>query len=172
MGTINGNELRFRHRKWAFDGLRTPPGVALVRPTRPRSALPQRILIVGDETAQAIGPPLVRLSRDAKVGILVVARPGAPAVAWIERGWIVSAVGRCRPDLLLLAFRADQPVADVDRIAVVAGVRAVLSLAADPDAMPEVGRPVPLPESPDIAPTALGYAAWAGEVWHTLSHPV
>jgi hypothetical protein len=171
VGSTNANNpLRLRHRRWVYEGLDIPEGMALVRRESPKKRPPPpQLLVVGDEVAQAVGPPLTRLARDAGVAILVQGRPGLPAESWLEQGWIVSAVGRCLPDLLLLAFMSGQDPDTMDKLAVAAGCPA-LWLSPDPAEATKVVTPVHLPAAPDtMAPTALGYAAWAGRAWHVMS---
>lgn len=171
MGSSNGNALRLRHRRWVYGGLDVPDGKALVRTTGvPEDrAMPGQLLVVGDEVARAVGAPLMRLARDAQVALLVVAHVGAPAEAWLEHGWIVSAVGRCLPDLVLFAFMAGQDPATIDRLATATGAPA-LWLSPDPAHATDWVTPVHLPTTPDtMAPTAFGYAAWAGKAWKTMS---
>lgn len=170
MATSNGNALRLRHRRWVYEGLDVPPGKALAR-TRPRPErpLPRQSLVIGDEVAQAVGPVLVRLARDAEVAILVQARRGEPARAWLEQGWIVSSLGRALPDLLVMAFLVGQDPDVIDQLATLAGCPA-LWLSPEPAEATEAVIPVHLPAAPDtMAPTAFAYAAWAGKAWHAMS---
>lgn len=171
MGSSNGNALRLRHRRWVYGGLDVPDGKALVRPAgQPAGpSLPRQMLVVGDEVARAVGAPLMRLARDAEVGLLVVSHAGQPAESWLEHGWIVSAVGRCLPDLVLFAFLAGQDPATIERLATATGAPA-LWLSPDPAHATDLVTPVHLPTTPDtMAPTAFGYAAWAGKAWETMS---
>lgn len=172
MGSSNGNALRLRHRRWVYGGLDVPEGKALVRgPGEPAEEprLPQQLLVMGDEVARAVGAPLMRLARDAEVGLLVVSQAGHPAEAWLEHGWIVSAVGRCLPDLVIFAFLAGQDPATIERLAMATGAPA-LWLSPEPAHATERVTPVHLATTPDtMAPTAFGYAAWAGKAWETMS---
>lgn len=170
MGSTAKNPLRLRHRRWVYEGLDIPEGKALVRGTpRPHRSPPPQLLVVGDEVAQAVGPPLTRLSRDAGVAILVQGRPGKGARAWLEEGWIVSAVARCLPDLLVLAFMVGQEAEVMDQLAALAGCPA-LWMSPEPVEATEAVTPVHLAAAPDtMSPTAFGYAAWAGKAWHVMS---
>jgi len=169
-----GNELRLRKRRWVYDGLGIPPGVAVASERAlPRRRLPGQVLLVGDEVAQSIGPPLMRLARDAQVALLVQARASATPRQWFDSGWLVDVLGRVQPDVLLLGFLAGAPIADVERLSLLASCPTLWISPLTRAELAEHGQltahPVHLPDSPDtMVPTAAGYAAWAGQVWQTM----
>lgn len=171
-----GNDMRLRKRRWVYEGLGLPPGV-MAASARPfvRRRMPGQLLLVGDEVAQSIAPPLTRLCRDARVAILAQAKPASTPEQWCEQGWLIDALGRTVPDLLLLGFMATAGVEEVERLARMASCPTLwISPLTPAELAPHgelVAHPVHLPDSPDtMVPTAAGYAAWAGEVWKTMEH--
>lgn len=170
MGRGKVNLVRLRRRRWVYEGLASPPEVALVAPkTRRGTGLPRRILLVGGEVAQAIGPPLHRLSQDAGAQLVVEMRLGATARDWLDHGWYVSALDRYRPQLVLLGFTEDQDMLPIEEMGQITPVPALWLAAAIPARAPVGPQPVQLPRSPDtMAPTARGYAAWAAEVYQAM----
>jgi hypothetical protein len=170
MGSRKANSVRLRRRRWVYDGLARPPEVALVAPTdRAPTHLPRRILLIGGEVAQAIGPPLHRLSQDAGVQLVLDIRLGVVAADWLEQGWYLAALDRYRPQLVLLGFTEDQDHAALERMGALTPVPALWLAAALPEQPVRGPEPVQLPRSPDtMAPTAAGYAAWAAEVYQAM----
>jgi hypothetical protein len=135
------------------------------------------VLLLGDDVAQAVAPPLVRLCRDAGVEIYVAARASTTPKAWLDQGWLQRACVSLEPQLLVLAFLASVDPAEVATLAAEAcGVPTVWLSPHDPadEAVAEanIDNVVHLPSSPEAAlPTAFAYAGWAGMLWERLQTP-
>lgn len=174
-GKAERNEFRLRRRRWLYAGLGLPVGVAVARRPAGDRAVPASVLLLGDDVAQAVAPPLVRLCRDAGVVIYVAARPSMTPKAWAEQGWLHRACVELKPQLLVLAFLASVDPADVANLAGEAGAVPTVWLSPhEPADVAEAGiaNVVHLPSSPEAAlPTAFAYAGWAGMLWERLQQP-
>jgi hypothetical protein len=178
-------------RAWIWSGLSMARGVGLVslsvakpegpRP-RPKLAPGVRVVLGGGPLAQGLSPPLRQLAGESSVVLRTRADDRARASDWSACETDLAALN---PDLVLVALE----LADLTTAAAPALASLVKALrrksvpvvwvappseadpkprrAARPDIFPSEA--LEIPRGPDAAPTAIGFAGWAGAIWRWLS---
>jgi lysophospholipase L1-like esterase len=163
---------------------------------RPMLLPGERFVVIGDSLAQGLAMPFSQLAQDASVQFAEAGHQGSTILDWAHEPWLDEVLS-ARPrllvvslgtnDMLLGAPLAEEPAlrALVGRIQASgarqlwlmppsmpfpdAGVRDMLERAGM-DLFPSDA--LDIPRGPDqIHPTAMGYAGWAGAVWHYVMAP-
>lgn len=153
-----------------------------------------RVALIGDELGDGLAMALRLLGEEAGAAVDACPRPGSTVAGWLDEGWFEQVLAGL-PQWVVAAFMWGLPGGE--RMAVPTGAMRVAQDAADraearliwvappgslPDAVREVRENVvgarhgvlsteglQIQLGPDGAqPTALGYAAWAGNVWRQL----
>ena len=175
----------FTKRDWAYAGLSHPVGIAVARKQKGDRLQPgSKIVLVGDEHALGLGQFLGKLAVDRKVNLRFEWERSQPFENWMSADR-VEAVLKHRPTVVLMAFGSKlkspeemQPKLDeLVRLAKPVPVLWVLPFEKS-DAATSLGlalaaSKIPQFHSEDIdvhrsqtgAPSARGYAGWAGAVW-------
>lgn len=184
-GSSTEKKPGFTKRDWVYSGLAHPPGFALARgPSTFRLKPGSKILLVGDEHAAGLGQFLGKLALDARMNLRFEWERGQLFERWMIPHSVERAL-RYKPEMLLVSMptRLLDPSELAPRLASmkhVAGnltVKYVLPVsenqalslalpAADIDAFHT--QDVEIHRSPTGAPSARGYAGWAGAVWSWL----
>lgn len=175
----------FTKRDWVYAGLSHPSGFALARgPSRYLLKPGSKILLVGDEHAAGLGQFLGKLAIDSRMNLRFEWERGQLFERWMNPSAVEKAL-RYKPDLLLVAMptKLAEPSEVAPRLLAMKrltgnltvryvlpiGESSSLSLAlpvADIDAFHTDD--VDIHRSPTGAPSARGYAGWAGAVWSWL----
>lgn len=172
-------------RDWVYAGLAHPARIVIARASTGRRLAPgAKVVLVGDEHAAGIGQFLGRLCMDSKVNCRFEWERSAVLENWATPDRLQK-IRDSKPSLLVGSFRpksADPQIVasklkDVLKAMGAVPVVWVLPLERDPQAdalalaLPSVGVPAFHSESIEVhrsqtgAPSARGYAGWAGAIW-------
>lgn len=172
---------------------RSPASLGAARPD-PGPSTTLRVALIGDELGDGLSMALRLLGEESGASVDACPRHGSTVAAWLDEGWFDQVLVGL-PQWIVAAFMWGIPVPT--RLAVPTGAMRVAQEAADriearliwvsppgvlSDALREVRENVigerhgvlsseglQIQLGPDGAcPTALGYAAWAGNVWKQL----
>jgi hypothetical protein len=184
MNDLSANES-FSKRDWAYAGLSHPGGIAVARKQKGDRLVPgSKMILVGDEHALGLGQFLGKLAIDRKVNLRFEWERSQPFENWMTADR-VEAILKHRPTVLLMAFGSKlkspeemQPKLDeLARLAKPVPVLWVLPFEKS-DAATALGlalaaskiaqfhsEDIDIHRSQTGAPSARGYAGWAGAVW-------
>ncbi|NBT36052.1 MAG: hypothetical protein EBT03_11045 [Betaproteobacteria bacterium] len=172
-------------RDWVYRGLAHPANVILASAARGQRLKPgNKLLLIGNEHAGGIGPFLGKLAVDAKVNCRFEWDRTATLESWLS-GDRVGSLLKHHPNLIVvvLGTRSSDPseissrLADVLRVTRHVPVCWVLPLEGGSQrdalslALPAADIPALHSEALEVhrsqtgAPSARGYAGWAGAVW-------
>lgn len=180
--------MRAHKRIWLYGGLVHPLGIVVARPRPKRRRLPPgaRLLVAGDDHAWGLSPFLRELCRDDGVSYDEELDAGATIERWATDARLSTAIGRCRPHMVVLSLDSPTPegaplgaVASVARghgatlvwVRPLGDIEHVRALRArlDADKIPSFhSEALELPRGADGQPTVRGYAGWAGALWRWL----
>lgn len=175
----------YAKRDWVYAGISHPARIVIARaPTGRRLQPGNKVVVVGDEHAAGIGQFLGRLCMDAKVSCRFEWERSTPLEHWVSPDR-VEKLKATKPSLVVAVFKpkSEDPQAIAEKIADFSrGLKKIpLVWVLPPDATPSrdalafalsaVGIPafhsesIEIHRSPTGAPSARGYAGWAGAVW-------
>lgn len=180
-------DARSRTEDWVYAGLSVPSGVVIARPSQRHVLKPGgSVQLIGNEHAAGVGQFLGKLALGRKVSLRFEWQRGMLFEHWF-RPEKVDQLLRRKPDVLVFLFdtKVTEPeplvakLRELLRAAKSVPVRWVLPLEDNPSsalrlALPAVGVEalrsymLPVHRSQTGAPSARGYAGWAGAIWNWI----
>lgn len=156
--------MQAEKRMWICRGLGVPEGSGLCEPVRPtvkRLHAPRRVLLVGDDAAQGLMPPLMRLAVGSGVQLHFDARPGSTARQWAHTDWLKVHLSAFEPTMVFFALDPRDVLAR----------RCIRARVRSAGARTLWLVPPGVPHAPSVrfigadSDDAAGYAAWAARAW-------
>ncbi len=196
---------RHQDSRWSLlSGLMLVSGVALVLALplmagkRVRVVAGDKVLLIGDSLAQALGPPLGQLVTERGIDFVQDAQQGTRVEQWGDSGRAEASVDTFSPSVVIISLGTNDAAANADWQAKFAaraaslverlkakGVRDVLWIIpplmpfdlgviaqgiADSGAAVFDSRPIDVPRGPDkIHPTVAGSGSWAAAINAAIS---
>lgn len=180
-------DSRARTADWVYSGLSVPERVVVARPSEKVRLEPGSVVsLVGDEHALGVAQFLGKIAVTRKVGLRFEWQRGQTFEHWFTPDKLERALAR-KPSLLLLLFdtklKSPETLSDkameLKRLCGMTPVRWILPFGSDASsplrlALASVGfgtlrsDDVPIHRSQTGAPSARGYAGWAGAIWGAI----